>query len=867
MGQKSVYFILGSHLDLFWMGTYGECLERGAEIIKEALELCKKYKEYCFFIETVAFADYFLRKYPNYKELLLRLIKEDRIEIGGVYVDRIEHTHGGESLIRQAIYGVKWLKDSLGVVPKSVMHPDLPGLSPQIPQIYSKTGIKYYLQARGPFFYGAICKWQAPDGSNIVYCNLPFHYGTKDEATIERCLDHSHGFSLNRIIVRGGYSDLEMPNAEIIEQIKILRKKHKNTIFNISSPSNVLSSYASIDLPVIKGEIPYGWGSAATRKIDLFQMSVELENGLLTCEKFSTIGKLMGLKVFPIERKKSEGADYWSTLDEDIYGPQTYLTLNATTRPQYIPNKRIYGDKIEKGKELEETWRYELFTQDHNYGGWHGAQSEFDKREMKKYALCYANDILDSLLTGISARIKTENKGIPIIVYNSMSWERNGIAKVDISLLGKLGKIKIKDDEEKTILHQVTENGLCFLTNGLPSIGYKTYYLEKPDDNQPEVSHSIISATTKNKKSIENDSFLLKIDLDRGIIESIYDKKLGKELVDKNNNEMSFGELISYEDPGVDVRHNFTGKRTRDSNTHFKLKNEEKGNVFTKIVLETLFLDAKFEKEIIVYNTINRIDFKVRTFWWGKKNEHIRLCLPFVPIDFQQTYYGVPFYVMKWPEMMQGVEDENILERGTEIRDEMLPEDRKHSRLAIKWLDIDYKDYGITIATKTPSFWIDNQIVQAVLLRTQYSCGDHRLWQLAAGKHEWEFPLLIHQGDWKKGKAYRQGWNFNNPLMAKIIKVGEGKGSLPQKKSFCSIWPENLLITAMKKAYEGDFTIIRCLEAEGKEVEAKINFFKPIKEAFDVNLLEEGERRLACEGNSVKFKIRGYEIKTLRIKI
>ncbi len=64
---REVAFTLGSHLDLFWMGAARDCLDRGSEIIKTALDLCRAHPDYCFYIETTVFADHFLKRHPEEK--------------------------------------------------------------------------------------------------------------------------------------------------------------------------------------------------------------------------------------------------------------------------------------------------------------------------------------------------------------------------------------------------------------------------------------------------------------------------------------------------------------------------------------------------------------------------------------------------------------------------------------------------------------------------------------------------------------------------------------------------------------------------------------------------------------------------------
>lgn len=131
--MNEIRFTIGSHLDLSWMGAPCDCLDRGAEIIRAAIGLCEEHEDYRFFVESTVFAEHFLAVHPKAKATLRALVHEGRIEIGGSYVDRVEHFHGGESILRHHVHAVRWLRDALGIAPRSTCHADLPGLSPQVP--------------------------------------------------------------------------------------------------------------------------------------------------------------------------------------------------------------------------------------------------------------------------------------------------------------------------------------------------------------------------------------------------------------------------------------------------------------------------------------------------------------------------------------------------------------------------------------------------------------------------------------------------------------------------------------------------------------------------------------------------------------
>jgi len=831
--RTRIVFTLGSHLDLFWMGTHEECLARGARIIERAMELCEANPDYRFYIETAVFAEYFLRKNPQKRQALSSLIEEGRFELGASYVDRIEQCHGGESLIRHAVYGVRWAEENLGVTPVSAAHPDLPGMSPQVPQIYSKAGVRFYLRARG---CGTVYEWQAPDGSSIVYANLYGDYAAKDREKLSGLLPSLEGSS-GTILMRGGYGDLVMPDDSIIDLVRWAREKWPGFEFSIASPSAVLLSVPKENLPSVRGEFPFGWSSAATVHAELFRLDGELENLLLNTEKFGRVAQILGHETGDVRIRRRE-IDRWS---------RTGMLAGD-----------IWGEEIPTGREIEETWKYELFTQDHNYQGHHGAQSEFDKVKLKKHALSYAGAILEESLAHIVSLVPAKKPASLLVVFNPLSWNRTDVAALPTSE----HPTNMLDVEGRPVPVQLHDGRAFFTAERVPGIGYASYYLEEGDG--PEGTPTAQVRCDERGCSMENRFFRLSIDTCSGNARSIYDKGLGIELVEEDSG-LGFGEFVSYEDPGVDVRYGFTGEKTRDSDSGFRLSELCNGPVFALCAVEGDLLDCKVRKEFILYAKIRRIDLRVTLFWWGKRGEHVRLSFPFSSAEFQSTRYGVPFHSVEWPRMMEGMDDQRILAIGEQDNGELSPEDRYHFREVVKWLAVGYADRTVSLATPTSSFRIDDSTIQAVLLRTQYSCRDADLWSLNQGRHDWTFRISSEGGDWQKAKSYRHGWELVNPMRAvgSCTSPNSQESELAPSQNFCSVSSPNIMVTALKKADRQEKTVVRLVEMEGRNTETRLRFFMPVEEAYEVDLLERNENRIQCRDREVSLSIRAHEIKTL----
>ncbi len=840
--KKTVYFTLGTHLDLFWMGTPKGCLDYGAEIIDKVLDLCKEHNDYCFYVESTIFMDYYLRKRPERKELIKQLVDLGRIEIGASYVDRVEHSHEGESILRHHILGIYWLRDELGITPKSVCHPDLPGLSPQVPQILSKVGIEYYLRARG---VGTMFNWKAPDGSSVIYINIwpasPASYGKKKIEDIDKLLSVL-GDSFEWVLVRGGYGDLEMPDDDIYRLMEESSEKYPEVEFKVVSPTVVLSSLRKVnpeELPVIKGEWPFGWGGATSSFPIIHRLDSKLENKLLTCEKLFAICRSFGINI----ESPTKSAIWWKKLGH---------WRDEVTPPEIKP-----------GEELIEAWKAELFPQDHNYSGFCGVQNDFIKKEFKLKALDYVETLVDSALSNIASFADTnKNNQTPIVVFNPSSWERNEIVSIDIK---KQDEVRVIDSEKKPVtFYKEKEGSITFEAKNIPPLGYKTFYVKEGRDNNFVNSSWINTSLSNNIYSIDTDNFQVKINSKDNTVEKLYSKSIDKDISVQN----SFAKLISVYDPGPDVRYNLTDKVTNEEPIKAYIK--EITPLRAVICLQGEIFSSKVEKELVFYKNKDYIDLAVRLYWWGKREEHLRLLLPFNSDGYKETWYGVPFYSMKWPEMMEGVDSQAILNMGNVNPDELEPKDRYHFRQVIKWIEVSYGDVGAITALNQPmTVYIDSNKIEPVLLTTQYSCGDRDVWQENPGEHVWEFRIIPHRGGWKEAKAYRVGWEFSTPVLSFVPRIGgtrEISAKLPQNYSFCQITPDNIILTAMKPAYRDPKAIIlRLVDYSGEDADVEIVLWKDVAKAYQTNLLEEEETELEVKGNVILCRMKSYEIKTIKV--
>jgi alpha-mannosidase len=110
----------------------------------------------------------------------------------------------------------------------------------------------------------------------------------------------------------------------------------------------------------------------------------------------------------------------------------------------------------------------------------------------------------------------------------------------------------------------------------------------------------------------------------------------------------------------------------------------------------------------------------------------------------------------------------------------------------------------------------------------------------------------------------RHGFEYNYPLSAVVTTAHSG--ALPASHSFVSVSPENVVLTAVKKAEDTNSLIFRVYEWAGKA--ATVDFHVPpgATGATVTNMMEapEGDA-LAVSGDTVKAPIKPFEILTVRV--
>lgn len=846
-GTVSVFS--SSHQDIAWMDSIGRCIEfRDKQMITPVLERLKKNSQFKFSVEDALCLREYLHRHPESIGDILKYTREGRLDWGATYNQPYESMYDGEALIRQTYLGRKWLKKTLpGCDFKTSWSEDVPGRSLQMAQILSRAGIPYLQFSR---HQPGIYNWHSPDGSYVT-CYTPGQY---DESGIPVRKADTNTDSLTKAFTamltnwNGYYAKRKLnPEFPFLYSHDFATPPDYDAFFtdwNSKSPA--------LKRPLIKYATGTEWFKAATKGNP------------------------------PFDKISGERPDVWLY----IHGPSHQKALKASregSRLLTAAEKFATFDALQKGSfenypqaAFAEAWENAIYP-DHGWGGKHGDLTDRAFRSAFEKGRSIASDIVNVSMNNIAARIHYSKPAIPIVVFNALSWARTDQVKFTLNVEGNDNNTFRLIDEKGIEIpyqlideHQITNKKdevltFLFIAENVPSVGYKTYYLEK---SKP----ATYSNSTKNTNSICENSFY-KVEFADGGIKSLYDKELSKSLL--NSEKFLGAELFTMQSVGngagefTDVQLPTMEGFEKLSDYHQPWTLVSSGPVrdvyqFTKQINHVTVME-----QVILFKTIKRIDIHVELKGFdGEQYREFRLAFP-VNQDKPEIAYAVPMGVVRVGK------DEIAGAAGysgkTQIYD--TPCRLVHPREVQDWFSSSDATSGITISSDVAVFdWNDpttnpatNTILQPVLLASRKSCHGEGNFYLQPGDHTYTFSFYSHAGDWKNG--FRNGTQSNQPLMAVTVNPELNKGMMPETLSFISVENKNLLLSTVKKCDDDNQVIVRCYDIEGKDSEAKISLFKPYQKAEVTNLIEEEGKAISGDGNTLLYKVGHHAIETLKLEV
>jgi alpha-mannosidase len=814
--------------------TREEYLEMGLPNILKAMKLLREQPEYRFVLDQVAYVRPFLERYPDQEADFRRFLKEGRLELAGA-LDVMPDVNmpGGETFVRQMQYGKGYYRDKLGVDVTVGWPLDTFGQHAQIPQLLTLGGFRSCWFQRGvprpdhpsEFF------WEGIDGTRIAAFWLPYSYGLlyhsprelpQFEAFMRQrfaMLDaNSHGH--DRVGLAG--ADVSEPEEHLVPLVKAFNAQ-KDAPFRIRLA--VPSEFEAIvnrrtDRPVFRGELNPIFQGTYSSRIELKHWMRTLERKLVTAEKLAALGSCLG--------QPADRAALWRAWEPLLFNETHDLASGVMT-------DHVYEDTVR------------------NY--------EFVNRQ--------ADEQTDRGWGDLAAIVDTRGPGTPILVYNPLGWQRDDLVEVDLGFAAKdASGFRILDGESREVPAQLVHETrfadgtlrtarVAFLAKDIPALGHRVYHvavLDKPGQPQPAASQPF--------DTIETDRFRLSFDRATGAITSLNLKESNWEVfsgpasvVSRIEDRGDLWEPYRGLDGGSKIAMTTRQEVPTAGKARFshEFKGESgttrRGAVFSDFHVAHAFDSGRFETTVRVVHGLRRIECRTALV---NNEKYVRYHALFpTTIKNGRSVHEIPFGAMERPS---GIEfpAQNWVDHG----------DGTHG-LAV--LNIGLPGNVETDGTMMVSL-LRAHTLGAYGFGGGYEPGMSSDSGFQLGKERVvRYALVPHAGDWSAARVFRDGLEFNHPLIARVVAPHPGK--LLPRWGLLDLDAANVVVSAMQPARGGGVTV-RVYEAAGQTVpRASIRFHLPVPGASEVNLLEDPGKAADVEDGTLRFALRPFEIKTFALKL
>lgn len=814
-GHEAVYAscVGHTHIDVAWLWTLQQTREKVVRSFTTALSLMKDYPDYSFMASQPQLLQFLKEERPEVYMEIKERVKEGRWEIdGAMWLEADCNLVSGESLIRQILYGKRFIREEFGVDSRTLWLPDVFGYSAALPQILKKSGIRYFVTSKiswneyNKMPYDTFM-WEGIDGSEV----------------------------LTYFLTAAEYDKVLSGNHRTIYEAKI-------------NPSQIMGAWRRYQQKNINDDVlvPYGYGDGGggpTR--DDLEYSSRMQKGLPGCPvvKMETVGNyLEGLE------KKVAGNPKLPRWVGELYLEYHRGTYTSMARNKYYNRKSEFlmldierfsmlASQVEPSaaypsEEIEDCWKTVLLNQFHDIIPGSSIKEVYEEsQEQYEALLTEGYRLLDKSMKHITAKINLEDRAV--IAFNPLGFDRDDILKFDLPY--EKDGISLVDAEGKVYPVQRTEEGsLIAFVEGVPSNGYKTFYISRKAEQQP---FELYAAQEK----AGNRFFEIRLD-DSANIVSIFDKIERREVLKpgtRGNVLQAFEDKpLRYDAWDINI---YYQEKMWEINEVDEIRVIEEGPVRAAVRIKKKFMDSTLIQYLYIYNDIPRIDF-VNEIDWKEKQILLKAGFP-VDVRTDKATYDIQFGSVERPTNWNTSWDIGRFEV-----------------CAHKWADLSEDGYGVSLLNDCKyGYDIKDGVMRLSLLKSPIWPNPDADREL----HHFVYSLYPHSGDWKDANTMHMAYRLNCPMHA--VQEGAHEGTLPSHMSTVSVNRKNIIIDTVKKSENGHELIVRLYECHNRRTAASLSFFKKIGYACETDLEEKEIGVIETGDNTLSFEIYPHEIKTFKI--
>jgi alpha-mannosidase len=848
--QWKLFAGLKVHNDVGYTDSQQNVEELDGRNTDRVIEFASRYPDYKFNLEVAWLADNYARmRKPARMAQLMKLAQQDRVGIGGLYLNLISGSCTGEELYR-ALYVGKGLQRKYGVQIKVASLTDTPSQCWALPSLLADAGMAGFVlasnQHRGPLLVHSRLNeespfyWEGPDGRRMpAFFSRTYHQMNRIVSRNNPSLKETRQ-SIGQLLTRYQRDDY-VPDA-----LYLFGQMGDNAVLNDEAFKAIEEWNKAYAFPQL----------IAATDADYFDYIAKHFEGKL-----------------PVLR--GDGGAFWA----DGAGSSTAATVLNHHSQHLLPLAEavaacaamLDSNLAYPADAFRDAWREVLFYDEHTWGA-HNSITQPDRQfvtsqfEFKQAHAVRAHWAANDLLSHACARL-TQNVtvDVPVLfVFNPSLHARSDVVEteldskrrlVDLSS-GKSVPVEIVSEKDKW-------RRVRFAAENVPGLGYKSYEVRAGDAaDSPSVQERIPDSW-----EIESRYYRVVLDPKTGAIVHLIDKDLGRDLADPGApfglNQLVYAaggegqQIVSNVAPNPPTQLDVSGQEGA------RLVENVRTPFGRRIRIQAQAKNVPLiESEIAIYDRLKRIDIRNHI-----RKEDVRAK--------EAIYFAFPFRVTP-PELQYQVQNAwarpNVDQLPGACRDWFATSNLVLSR-----------DAGVTIAFATPDLplvtltdinrgrWLEHLDVSNGHV---YSYVTNNYWSTNIKASQGGDITVRYFISSAKNLDYDVLGRFDAETRSSLFPYSRfdrrnetGPRRMPADSgSLLQIEAPNAQFSAFKEAEDGNGYILRLRETSGKDGQAVVRCpWLPIEQAFLTNGVEENATPLVPSAKGVAVPLKAWRFMTVRL--
>lgn len=501
------------HLDMGYTDYRPNTYEVHKRNIDQIIATMESRPDYKFNPDgSFIFQDYWEHRGKEWRERCLRVLKEGRLSLPAQLFSINSGLASQEELHRLAYFSARFSREH--EIPLLYANQtDVPAHSWALPSILQSMGVKYLAISsnpwRGPILlHGRLnekspCWWQGPDGGKVLtwfsrqylqleqlFTQQPDTLAGVNSLPIFLQFYGSPAYAPDAVMLYGTQSD-NVPFSP--EEVGFPDQWNKQFAYPQITTSTMVEFFQYMErnfansFATFKGDGGAWWEEMAAADARFTGMARKAKERVLAAEVAASLGSIVNSDFrFPLEQDRA----IWNNLL--LYTEHTWGSPRAWLHPESEAVKILQRDK-------------ESFSR----------QAELETDHLLRRGL---SQLADKIYT----------KGETIVVFTPLSWARGGLVEVDVDRGKGLIDATTRQAVPLELVRRVADeryDDVRFWVDEVPPLGFRCYEITSSGSAAPARDLPISNL-------LENEFYKITMDPSRGGIASLFDKQLGKELVD-----------------------------------------------------------------------------------------------------------------------------------------------------------------------------------------------------------------------------------------------------------------------------------------------------------------------------------------------